>query len=52
MTDGLENASSEWRQPHNKALVEQQTNDHGWEFLYMGADQDPPWRSLLIPKPS
>jgi hypothetical protein len=20
--------------------VEQQTNDHGWEFLYMGADQD------------
>ncbi|WP_292981713.1 VWA domain-containing protein [Mycobacterium sp.] len=40
MTDGLENASREWRQPDIKALVEQQTNDHGWEFLYMGADQD------------
>lgn len=40
MTDGLENASGEWRRPDIKALVEQQTNDHGWEFLYMGADQD------------
>jgi hypothetical protein len=40
MTDGLENASREWRRPDIKALVEQQTNDHGWDFLYMGADQD------------
>jgi len=40
MTDGLENASIEWQRPAIKALVEQQTNDHGWEFLYMGADQD------------
>ncbi|MCG7610758.1 MULTISPECIES: VWA domain-containing protein [Mycobacterium] len=40
MTDGHENASSEWRRPDIKALVEQQTNEHGWEFLYMGADQD------------
>jgi len=40
MTDGLENASREWRRSDIKALVEQQTNDSGWEFLYMGADQD------------
>ncbi len=40
MTDGLENASREWKQADIKALVEQQTNDHGWEFFYMGADQD------------
>lgn len=40
MTDGLENASREWRAAGIKALVEQQTNEHGWEFLYMGADQD------------
>lgn len=40
MTDGKENASREWQRPGIKALVEQQTNDHGWEFLYMGADQD------------
>lgn len=29
MTDGLKNASNEWRRPDIKALVEQQTNDHG-----------------------
>jgi len=40
MTDGMENASQEWRQPDITALVEQQTNDHWWEFFYMGADQD------------
>jgi hypothetical protein len=40
MTDGMENASSEWRRPDVKALVEQQTNQFAWEFLYMGADQD------------
>ena len=40
MTDGLENASVEWQRPAIKALVEQQTNEHGWAFLYMGADQD------------
>lgn len=40
MTDGHENASTEWRRRDIKALVEQQTNESGWEFLYMGADQD------------
>ncbi len=40
MTDGLENASHEWTRPAIKSLVEQQTNESGWEFLYMGADQD------------
>lgn len=40
MTDGMENASHEWSRPAIKSLVEQQTNQFGWEFLYMGADQD------------
>lgn len=40
MTDGMENASREWTHPAIKALVEQQTRDYGWQFLYMGADQD------------
>ncbi|ADU01189.1 vWA domain-containing protein [Mycolicibacterium gilvum] len=40
MTDGLENISHEWSRPAIKSLVEQQTNEFGWEFLYMGADQD------------
>ena len=40
MTDGLENASKEWHAPAIKALVELQTTQYSWEFLYMGADQD------------
>lgn len=40
MTDGMENASTEWTHPAIKALVEQQTNNYRWQFLYMGADQD------------
>ena len=40
MTDGMENASREWTHPAIKALVEQQTSQWGWQFLYMGADQD------------
>ena len=40
MTDGLENASREWTHPAIKSLVDQQTGTYGWQFLYMGADQD------------
>ena len=40
MTDGMENASHEWTHRAIKSLVEQQTKDHGWQLLYMGADQD------------
>ena len=40
MTDGFENASREWTHASIKAIVDQQTRDYGWQFLYMGADQD------------
>lgn len=40
MTDGLENASREWTAAAIRALVEQQSTTYGWQFLYMGADQD------------
>src|SRR4051812_6786829 len=40
MTDGLENASKEWTGAAIKSLVEQQTTQWGWTFMYMGADQD------------
>ncbi len=40
MTDGHENASHEWDHPAIKSLVEQQTDQWGWQFLYLGADQD------------
>lgn len=40
MTDGQENASSDWTRPAIKALVQMHTNQSDWQFLYMGADQD------------
>ena len=40
MTDGLENASREWTHTAIKSLVDQQSGTYGWQFLYMGADQD------------
>ena len=40
MTDGHENSSHERTHPEVKALIEQQTAEYGWQFLYMGADQD------------
>ncbi|MEO6997655.1 MAG: vWA domain-containing protein [Terracoccus sp.] len=40
MTDGLENASRELTHAHVKATVEHQTTEFGWQFLYLGADQD------------
>jgi hypothetical protein len=40
MTDGQENASREWTHPRIKQLIDQQSRDYGWQFLYLGADQD------------
>jgi len=40
MTDGLENASHEFSHPMIKQLITQQTQSYGWQFLYMGANQD------------
>ncbi|MET3962836.1 hypothetical protein ABIE44_002770 [Marmoricola sp. OAE513] len=40
MTDGYENASVEWTHPRIKQLIEQQTTQYDWQFLYLGADQD------------
>lgn len=40
MTDGHENASREMTHAAVKRLIEQQTTDYGWQFLYLGADQD------------
>jgi len=40
MTDGRENSSREWSHPRIKELIEQQTRDYAWQFLYLGADQD------------
>lgn len=40
ITDGYENASKEYTSSSVKALVEEQTNKYGWEFVFLGANQD------------
>jgi hypothetical protein len=40
VTDGHENSSREFTADQVKALVERQTNDYQWEFVYLGANQD------------
>lgn len=39
LTDGRENSSREFEGPTVRAMIEQQEGE-GWEFLYMGAEQD------------
>jgi len=39
-TDGMENASCEFSYSKIKSLIEQQESEHGWEFLFLGANID------------
>lgn len=40
MTDGLENASREFSRPQVREMIQRQTSQYDWTFLYMGANQD------------
>lgn len=40
ITDGYENASRRFTRERVRALVEKETRDYGWEFLYLGANID------------
>ena len=40
MTDGMENASSEYRYDRIKQMIEHQKSVYQWEFIFMGADMD------------
>lgn len=40
MTDGLENASREYKYDQIAAMVRHQETAYGWQFLYLGANQD------------
>jgi len=40
ITDGFENSSREYTADAVKALVEHQTKEYGWEFVFLGANQD------------
>ena len=39
-TDGMENASREYKYDKIKAMIERQKEKHGWEFLFIGANID------------
>lgn len=39
LTDGHENASTEWKLPQVKSLISAR-QDGGWTFVFLGADQD------------
>jgi len=40
LTDGQENASSEYTATAVKKLITQQQDEYGWKFVFLGADQD------------
>lgn len=40
VTDGMENASREFTADQVKAMVEQQTGEWGWTFMYLAANVD------------
>ncbi len=39
-TDGMENASRRYSSDEVKAMVEKEKEQHGWEFLFLGANID------------
>ena len=40
ITDGFENASTDFDSAKIKSMIEHQTNKYGWGFAYLGANQD------------
>lgn len=40
VTDGHENSSKEFTRAKVKEMIERQTNDYKWKFIYLGANQD------------
>lgn len=40
MTDGHENASTEWTIDAVRQLISQQETDYSWDFVFMGANMD------------
>ena len=40
ITDGAENASREYSSAQVKKLIEREKEEHGWEFLFLGANID------------
>lgn len=39
-TDGMENASKEYRYEKVREMIEHEKSEHGWEFIFLGANID------------
>lgn len=39
-TDGEENSSHKFTKPQIEKMIKHQTNGHGWEFMFLGANMD------------
>ena len=39
-TDGMENTSTRYTRTQVRRMIEQERENHGWEFIFMGADID------------
>lgn len=40
LTDGLENASSDYTSKRVRSMIEHQQSTYGWDFVYLGANQN------------
>jgi hypothetical protein len=40
LTDGEENSSKDWRRQSIFKLIQEKREKNGWEFVFLGADQD------------
>jgi len=40
VTDGLENCSSQYNSQQIKKMISEMETEHGWKFIYIGANQD------------
>ena len=40
ITDGAENASREYSAPQVRAMIQRERAEHGWEFIFLGANID------------
>lgn len=52
ITDGMENASREYRRDAVKEMIEHQQNVYNWQFLFLGSNIDAPSEAALLGIPS
>ncbi|MBQ6719458.1 MAG: VWA domain-containing protein [Oscillospiraceae bacterium] len=51
-TDGIENASRHYDYEKVKSMIEERRDQHGWEFLFLGANIDAAWEAARFGIPA